>query len=85
MLAAFLDLAGLSCSRCFHKYRSGICEKDKAVKRGEIIMINDRRVCQWDQTSVSLECAVFSLYPCFSVSLLFTGECFVLIRVRINL
>lgn len=61
-------------SRCSQKYRSGICWKDKAVKRGEIIMINGRRMCQWDQTSVSLKFAVFSLYSCFSISLLSTRE-----------
>lgn len=42
-------------------------------------------MCQWHQTSASLKYAVFSWYPCFSISL-FTGEkYFTFVHVRMNL
>lgn len=55
MLAAFLELGVAELEEVYE----WMCWKDKAVKRGEIIMITGRRMCQWDQTSVSLKYAVF--------------------------
>lgn len=44
MLAAFLELSWAELEQVLLQYRSGICWKDKAVKRGEIIMITGRRM-----------------------------------------
>lgn len=64
LVGTWLGQAGAGAPRV----QQWMCQEVKAVRKGEMIMIGGSRMCQWDQTSVSLKYTVFSSHPGFSVS-----------------